>query len=173
MANFTETQMLIFSLIGASNIVLIGAALTLLFSGRKVDKEERKIFLQKSVKNPVKKEPEIITDTFGNPDYDVNYVDENYYYDDEDYETIDEFEEEQEKTAIISYQELLQAKKEAVSRIEQPIETPKRKIEIEDDEEFISPVFGRMKSKPQTLANYETNNNQEFLRSLKEFRKNL
>lgn len=170
MGNFTETQMLVFSLIGAANVVLIVAAFIMIFSGRKVDKVENKILAKKVKREPIKAEPEIITDTFEKEEYVEPVTDEPYddseviYHDEDDYEVIDRFEEEQEKTAIISYQELLKAKEEA-----------EKKVEIIDDEkEIVSPIFGTI-SKPKTKveASYETNSNHEFLKSLKEFRKNL
>lgn len=100
--------------------------------------------------------------------------------------TMTSFEEEQEANAIISYQELvkavnekkLQANKELQvekeEKIEDKIETPSlvlENLDIEEEEiketpkfknsEFISPVFGK------------DSNNNDFLKELKDFRKNL
>ncbi len=101
---------------------------------------------------------------------------------------IEDFEREQEENAIISYQELI---REAEKQIE-PIAVSE---EPEDEKKFknsaiISPIFGIQKENayemPKAEAeitarhayekmqhNYETENNHDFLNSLKEFRKNL
>ncbi len=81
------------------------------------------------------------------------------------------FEEEQEANAIISYQELVQAVNEKKARVdEEPknleqevVEPPKPSVEQPKfkNSEFISPVFGK------------DSNNDDFLKELKDFRRNL
>ena len=93
---------------------------------------------------------------------------------------IETFEREQEEKAIISYQELLKA---TGKLRELTKENVKEEIQIEDIEkeetvkeepkkfkntEFISPVYG--KEAPESVMNRK---NQEFLNSLKDFRRNL
>ena len=93
---------------------------------------------------------------------------------------IETFEREQEEKAIISYQELLKAKGKLRELTKEGV---KEEIQIEDIEkeetvkeepkkfkntEFISPVYG--KEAPESVINRK---NQEFLNSLKDFRRNL
>lgn len=86
------------------------------------------------------------------------------------------FEQEQEENAIISYQELVAAVQEKKSLMQDHKEIPNEKIEpdhsnnvIEEkpthkfkNSEFISPVFGK-----------DTKTNDDFLKELKDFRRNL
>ena len=107
---------------------------------------------------------------------------------------IEDFEREQEENAIISYQELI---KETENRNE-PINTIEEETIDETEKKFknsdiISPIFGIQKENNLNMpkesinedrvtarhayekmqANYEEENNRDFLNSLKEFRKNL
>lgn len=86
------------------------------------------------------------------------------------------FEQEQEANAIISYQELVEAVKKKKGLVDPSEEEQASPLEIEElplelieekpkfkNSEFISPVFGK--------DNY--NDNDDFLKELKDFRKNL
>ena len=92
---------------------------------------------------------------------------------------IETFEREQEEKAIISYQELLKAtgrlkelteektRKQEAQKIEEVIKEHEEPKKFKNTE-FISPVYG--KEAPESVISRK---NQEFLNSLKDFRKNL
>lgn len=112
------------------------------------------------------------------------------------------FEQEQEEKAIISYEELKKAvnqnntvnvtkidsldKKEEA--IQQPIIEEKQEVKNFKNTDFISPIYGKqdnnyeypkisneveVKEKEEVVPKHSKNNNEAFLDSLKEFRKNL
>ena len=106
---------------------------------------------------------------------------------------IEDFEREQEENAIISYQELIKEtenRNEPINTIEEePLDETEKKFKNSD---IISPIFGIQKENNLSMqepikedrvtarhayekmqANYEEENNRDFLNSLKEFRKNL
>lgn len=133
-----------------------------------------------------------------------NYTVPNGEYSDEEYKysSIEEFENAQEESAIISYQELIKLKNQP-DEYEEPIEVEKPIVKETKTYnnanygtgEFISPVFGRMKptynytktertpiareekvsynSRPMRHEAPKQDANTEFLNALKEFRNNL
>lgn len=227
MSNFTESQILILTLIAISNVVLLIVAFVLLFSGRKnksidirpqiepvkqPDKipapkpepgriEEKKIV--EHVPERVPERPEKIVPIEPKrpkevqPEIDYNNYKIDEYSDEEyKYNSIEEFENQQEENAIISYKELMKLK----DNYEEPIEVMEKPKPTYNNtnygsDEFISPVFGRVKNdyeyskptpkrverEPEKRYNNapvrevakEVNSNIEFLNALKEFRNNL
>ena len=83
------------------------------------------------------------------------------------YENIENYEEEQEENAVISYQELLDRKMALNEEKEESKETLIPKF---SNSEFISPIFGRVEKKEEQEIEIL---DEDFLNNLKEFRSNL
>ncbi len=109
-------------------------------------------------------------------------------------EPVNRFEDEQEAKAIISYQELLEAnQKKEISSFNEFLLEDEGELDMEDhkkfrNSEFISPVYGRMnrieKKEEPPIAIFKEKRidenldmklaeGEQFLKSLKEFRRNL